>query len=373
MDSVASKDVELIGSPGIILDSPAHKIVDSAFSAGKNMRFGDNGAESLVGDLEVFSTASITPLWVGFFPPITAPRWAYANLSEVWAYEGTTHTEITRVSGDYNGSSTERWQSTVLNGVGVLNNVLDLPQAWTNFEPTTPLVDLPNWVATRRCKSLRSFKNFLVALYLIDSGTERPYRVLWSDSANTGALPTNWDSTDPASDSREFDLAETSDYLVDQLSMGDINIIYKEHSTWGMQYIGPPYYFRFWKILSKNGLLHRDCMANVPFGHVVVTQNDMLVHSGQIERAESIINAKLRRWLFGSIDTTNFRNSFLMSNPTKNEVYFCFPEVGETYATLAVVWNWQDKSIGIRELTPTPFGAVGPVGESIIDDLEWGV
>lgn len=366
------KTVELIGSPGIVRDSPAHKIKDSAFSDGGNIRFGENGAESLVGDLEVFSSASITPLWIGFFPPITAPRWAYANLTEVWAYEGTTHTEITRISGDYNAIATERWQSTVFNGIGILNNTIDLPQAWTEFDPSTKLVDLPNWDSNRRAKSIRSFKNFLVALYMTDSSVERPYRVLWSDSADTGTVPGSWDSTDPATDSREFDLAETSDYLVDQLRMGDINIIYKENSTWGMQYIGPPFYFRFWKILSKSGLLHRDCVVNVPSGHAVITLDDVIVHSGQIDQSVSILDARMRRWLFGSIDTTNFRNSFLLSNPTKNEVYICFPSAGSTYADQAIVWNWQDKSLGARELTPTPFGTVGPIGESIIDDVAWG-
>lgn len=368
------RDIQLIGSPGVIRDTPAHKLNDAAFSDAKNMRFGEKGAESLVGNLSVFTAASITPLWIGFFPPITNPHWAYGDLASMWVFEGSTHSDITRASGAYGGDAGERWQSTVFNGIAIFNNTIDLPQAWNPVSPGTLLIDLPNWVTTRRAKSIRSFKNFLVALYLTDSGTARPYRVLWSDSADSGTVPGSWDSTDPATDSREFDLAETSDFLVDQLSMGDINIIYKEHSTWGMQFIGPPFYFRFWKILSKSGLLHRDCIANVPFGHVVVTQDDIIVHNGQVENSTSVLNAKLRRWLFSSIDVGNFVNSFLLVNPRKNEVLFCFPEIGETFASLAVVWNWQDKSLGVRELSPvTPFAATGPIGSSIDDDLEWGV
>lgn len=367
------KTIELIGSPGVIRDTPAHKMIDSAFSNAMNVRFGEKGAEALVGDMAIFSSASITPLWIEVFPSLVDPHWVYGNLTEMWVYEGTTHTEITRVSGDYAGIAAERWQSTMFNGVAIFNNTVDLPQSWSIIGPGTPLIDLPNWDVTRLAKSIRSFKNFLVALNLTDSGTNRPYRVLWSDSADSGTVPGSWDSTDPATDSREFDLAETSDFLVDQLPMGDINIIYKEHSTWGMQYIGPPFFFRFWKILSKKGLLHRDCVVNVPFGHVVVTQDDIIVHSGQIEQFTSILDAKLRRWLFSSIDTNNFYNSFLMLKPLSNEVYFCFPEVGETYASQAVVWNWQDKSLGVRDLTPTPFASAGPIGSSLDDDIEWGV
>ncbi len=367
------KDIELIGSPGVIRDTPAHKMVDSAFTDAKNVSFGEKGPASLSGDLEVLSAAAITPLWLGVFPPLGAPVWAYGHLTEMHTVQGTTHTEITRISGDYAGIATERWQATVFNGVGVFNNAVDIPQSWPDFDPTAKLIDLPNWDVNRRCKSLRSFKNFLIALNMTDTGVDRPYRVLWSDSADTGTVPGSWDSTDPTTDSREVDLASTSDHLVDQLQMGDMNIIYKEHSTWGMQYIGPPWYFRFWKILSKRGLLQRDCVVAVPFGHVVVTQDDIIVHSGQIEQSQSILTAKQRTSLFAQIDTTYFYNSFLLADPTNNQVYFCYPETGQTYASAALIWNYQDKSLGTKALTSTPFGASGPIGSSLIDDPEWGV
>ncbi len=370
---MARKDIELIGSPGVVRDSPAHKIIDSAFSDAQNVRFGEKGAEALMGDMSIFSAASITPLWINVFPPLNNPHWVYGDLTKMFVFEGSTHTEITRASGVYAGNVAERWQATMFNGVAIFNNTIDLPQSWTPLTPATKLIDLPNWVTTRRAKSIRSFKNFLVALNLTDSGTERPYRVLWSDSADSGTVPGSWDSINPATDSREFDLAETSDFLVDQLTMGDVNIIYKETSTWGMQFIGPPFFFRFWKILSTSGLLHRDCVVNVPMGHVVVTQDDIIVHGGQIDGQRSILSAKLRRWLFSSIDVNNFFNSFLLSSPLQDQVYFCFPEIGETNATQAVVWNWREQSCGVRDLTTTPFGAVGPIGSSLDDDIEWGV
>jgi len=38
-----------------------------------------------------------------------------------------------------------------------------------------------------------------------------------------------------------------------------------------------------------------------------------------------------------------------------------------------IIWNYRDNSIGTRDLVSTPFGATGPVGEAIFEDLEWGV
>ena len=364
--------VNLLQTPGIIRDTPSHRLIPAAFSDGQNVRFNYRGAESLPGDLEVFSSASITPLWIKAFPPISLPIWVYGNLTEMWAYDGS-HTEITRVASDYSGDASERWQATMLNGIAVFNNAIDTPQAWTDIDPSTPLVDLPNWDTNRVAKSIRSFKNFLIALNLTDSGTARPYRVLWSDSADVGTYPGSWDSTDPSTDSREFDLAETEDHLVDQRVLGDVNIIYKETTTWGMQYIGPPYYFRFWNILSDKGLLWRDCVTGIPGGHFVVTQDDIIIHGGQMEQYKSLLNGAQRDWLFSTIDPSYFYNSFVVTHPRNNEVYFCFPSLGSTYADTAIVWNWVDKSLGIRSLTSTPFAATGPIGDSITDDEAWGI
>lgn len=365
-------EFEVIGTPGIVRDTPAHKINPAAFSDGQNVKFNTKGAESLVGDLGVFSTALTTPLWYQWFPPLSNPVWVYADLLNVYTVQGTTHTDITRASGVYAAIPTERWQATVFNGVGVLNNTIDVPQAWTEFNPSTLLVDLPNWDGTRRAKSIKTFKNFLVALNMTDSGINRPYRVLWSDSADSGTVPGSWDSTDPATDSREVDLAQTEDHLVDQLFLGDINVIYKERTTWGMSFIGPPNYFRFWNILEDRGLLHRDCMVQTPLGHCVATQDDIIVHNGQKNQSQSIIHGTLRNWLFKSIDSTNFKNCFMFSFLRNNEVYFCFPEIGEQYATLAIVWNWKEGNIGVRDLSTTPFISIGPVGDSLIEDESWG-
>ena len=368
-----SKTVDVRESPGFVQDRVAHHLKDSAFTDVSNAVFTENGAESRSGNLQTFSTPLTSPTWLWPFPPITNPTWVYADSTKVYALNGATHVDITRVSSDYSTSSEQRWHAGVFNGVGVLNNTTDIPQAWTSFDTSTLLVDLANWDSNRRCKSLRPFKNFLVALNMTDTGIDRPYRVVWSDSAAPGTLPGSWDTTDPTTDAREFDLAETSDHLVDSLPLGDINIIYKENSTWGMQYIGPPFYFRFWKILSTRGLLHRDCVVASPIGHIAATQDDIIVHTGQMEQHQSIVDKRTRKWLFSTIDPDNFFNSYAVSYTKRNEFWFCFPEVGETYATAALIWNWSQNSIGFEYFDrPFPFITMGSVGESTVADLEWG-
>ena len=362
-----------LGEGGIIIDTPPHRLGKPFWSDGRNFRFTEDGARILPGNRTVFTEAEITPLWLQSFPPKTNPNWVYADLERVFGFQGGAHVELTReVGGNYSANPIDRWQSTVLNGVGVLNNGVDIPQAWPDFNINERLIDLPNWPADRRAKVIRSFKNFLVALNLTDSGQPRPYRVLWSHRAVPGTLPSSWDSTDPALDSRETDLAQTADHIVDCLPLGDINVIYKERSVWGMAEIGPPNFFRFWNILDEDGLLARDCVVATPMGHVFVTAEDVKLHNGQPNQAQSILDRKARKWMFQIMSKEHFQNSFAVIHPVHREVWICFPSNMNVYPDHAIVWNWTANTISIVEFDSLPFVASGSLGPADIDDLTWG-
>jgi len=359
-------------APGFIADAAPYTIPVEAFSEARNVRFTPNGAVSFGGDEEVFSTAPITPLWIKPFPPVTAPLWVYAGLTKVYAYDGS-HNEITRASGLYSATATERWHGEVLNGIGFLNNTIDVPQMWTDFDASTVLQDLSNWPSTVRCKFMRPFKFFMFAGYTIESGSERPFRIRWSHPAAPGTVPSSWALNDPTKDSGEIDIAETDDYLVDGLALGDLFIVYKQKTTHAMQFVGRPNIFSRWPILSTKGLLWRDCVQSFPGGHFVAGIDDLYVHNGQRDSDVSLVEGKLRNWIFNQIDTENYQNCFTLNYERRGEIWFCFPEAGSTYATLAAVWNRDKGGIGIRDLFHSPFIYSGPKlvptgGSGIWDD-----
>jgi hypothetical protein len=228
------------------------------------------------------------------------------------------------------------------------------------------LVDLPNWPAGYTAKFIRPFGVFLVAGNIFDGVAQRPFRLKWSHPAVPGSVPTSWDATDPATDAGERDLGITSDELVDGLSLGDIFIIYRENSTWGMRFIGRPDIFQTWQITQESGILARDCVLDTPQGHFVVTEKDVVLHQGTKASFQSLVETQLRRWLFSQIDSTYFYNCFVVRNAPMKEIWFCFPEKGEVYANLALVWSWAGKGIGVRSLPNVPFawGGVVPAGGS---------
>lgn len=96
------------------------------------------------------------------------------------------------------------------------------------------------------------------------------------------------------------------------------------------------------------------------------------MHTGQKGSEESVIEASLRKWIYNQIDASNFFNCYTVDYRSENEIWFCFPEAGETYPTLAFVWNKITGGRGVRDIQRSPFIWSGPVDERTADGDIWG-
>jgi len=191
-----------------------------------------------------------------------------------------------------------------------------------------------------------------------------PLLIKWSSAAPIAGVPAYWDAAPAASDSGEYALSETQDFLIDCLPLGDVNVIYKEKTSFGMQYIGLPQVFRFWKLFGKDdtggGILTRNCAVEVKRKHLVATQGDLVLHDGNTW--ESILTDRLRKKIFETdIDSTYYDRSFMVVNSSRNEVWFCFAAAGATFPNIALVWNWKDNACGFRDIPLAAFAAAGVI------------
>lgn len=347
-------------------DLSQHELPIGAWTDAQNIRFLDGYALQFYGHGSVYGTPSVVPHHVLPVDVSGARHWIYAGLAKVYDVTITAgsavHTDITRtVGGDYTGAANS-WTSTTIGGIPILNagNTTDVPQFW---DKSTTLAPLTNWPATTYCKSLRCYKNYLVALNVTKGSTAYPYMVKWSHPADPGALPTSWDETDTTKDAGESDLAEGEDQIIDGLQLRDSFIIYKENSVWRMDYTGGPYVFRFSKVLGTSGALNRNCIVEVDGFHVVLTGSDVISHDGQ--QAVSILDKQTRRWLFQNIDVDGVDRCFVFKNSFLNEVFICFPEIGATVPNKAIVWNYIDKTVSFREIPNLNHASYGQVENSL--------
>ena len=377
--------VEGVGDVGVVKDVSEHKLPEQAFSDARNMRFTDNAAERSRGFLPIFPPAIERPLWIGAFPPTTAPIWVYATEKNVYTVNDISTEVITRESKTYGTDLSRGWDGFVFQGVGIFNNGVDVPQMWTRFLPNNRLEDLKNWPANLRVRTMRPFKNFLVGLGVRRASVDNPYAVLISGQANVGEVPETWDIADPSSLGIEFDIAETPDRVVEALPLGDQLYIYKERSTWALQFTGRSPFWARRQVFNDVGIFNKNCALNIPQGHLVVTQDDIVIHNGQRGSSRSILTARMKQWLFRQIDEAYWRNAYLVPNSPRNEVWFCFPTHGIRYPNLALTFNWETGALGLLDLPQAPAAAAGPVRQIDPDetwaaqdmpwseaDFEWG-
>lgn len=353
------KTTQLVGQLGLNKDVQPQELPDNAWSDCANVRFRNGALERMKGEQRVFDAPTFTPYWLQPYYQGGKIYWIHAGLAAVAADDGTARTTITPASPP-TGAVDDRWTGGVLGGVLVMNNGKDAPLYWGG---TGVLTTLTGWPANTTAKSLRPFKSVLVGLGITKSGTAYQHMVKWSVPAVPGAVPASWDHTAPALLAGEIDLAEEPSILVDQMTLGDANILYKENSMYAMRATGGQDVFSFQRLPGSDGALARGCIANTPYGHVVLTHGDVIIHSGQ--GPKSIANGSIRRWLFQTIDSTNRQRCFLTANPTAKEVWVCFPALGDAACTQAAVWNWEDKTWSRRTLDNATYGATGQLAAGV--------
>lgn len=347
-----------VGDVGVILDVLPHELPANAWTAGRNVRFNAPYVEKSPGNLALWGTTSVPPYFLLNARDTTQNFWLYAGLAAVYVTDGITHTDVTRtVGGAYGATAALNWVGGVLNGIPFLNNGIDTPQYWAlPLNTATKLAALPNWNVAWVAASLRTYKNFLVAVDVTKAGTRYPQMVKWSHPADPGVVPSSWDETDPTKDAGEATLAETPGACVDSAPLRDTNIVYKDDSIWGMQFTGGAFVHRFYAIAREIGILSRRCAVEYVDGqHAVFGTGDLVVHNGQT--VKSIASQRVKRTLFSAIDGDAYTRSFVVHNEPKKEVWFCYPETGQAAPNKALIWGYDKDSFGFRDINAAHMAA----------------
>lgn len=354
--------IQNIGQYGINKDLSQHELPDNVWTDAQNIRFLDGYANQFLGYNEIYASPSYAPQYI--LPVIVSGGRAlvYATASKCFAATAAggvvTHTDITHLTP--RTGIVNNWTAALLSGVPILNagDLASNPMAW-DLNIANKFIDLTNWPANTYCKAIRAYKNFLFALNVTKSGTNYAYMVKWSHPADPGALPPSWDPTDATRMAGEVDIAEGGDMVVDGLQLRDSFIVYKENSTWRFDFTGGQSVFRMSKVVGTDGILNRNCAVEFNGFHLVVTASDVMLHDGQ--SAQSVLDKSTRRWLFQNIDSTNKSLVFAAKHPFFNEILIAYPSIGSAACDKALVYNYADKTVSLRDLPNVNHIAFGAI------------
>ena len=336
--------VDKLGQVGIVKDIAPFQLPPNAWSDGNNIRVEHGAIIKSPGYASVIATCPIAPYYITQLKAGGAAYWIVGGLAKIYVHNGTTWTDITRTSGDYSTTADENWMSTVIGGVLVMTNNVDDPQEWplTSGVPSvsTKMQDLANWPASVECKSIRSFRSFLIGLNITKSSVPNSRVVKWSTEAPINAVPVSWDENSAVVDAGEYSLEDTKGAILDGLPLQDAFMIYKEDSIYSMTYVGTPFIFSFRQLSPTVGILAKNCVTEFDGGHFIFGNGDMYINDGQ--RIKSLLPHKMRDYIFSYIDGDKYNRSFCVTDYNRSEVLACFPSSDNQSGQCdkALVWNW---------------------------------
>lgn len=333
-------------SGGLNADLVDLQLPDGVFTDSRNFRYRNAAVEKCKGQTAVFGSLSVTPMWAASIGDGITSYWAYGNEHVLYATDGTTHANISS-SLSFNAGPDIGYTGAQFHGYQLISDGQQAPCSW-QAGLSNVLTPLTNWPVGVTCKVIRAFKDQIIALRMTESGVYNPRVLRWSDIAGVGALPASWDYTDPTNFAGRTELGETQDYLIDSLALRNVNIIYKQFSTYLMQPVESNDSFAFQLLFAQSGLLAENCAAAFGGNHFVVTTDDIIVHDGS--NVQSVADKRTKKYFFSALNASRYQRTFVIPDVINHTMWVCFCESGNDFPNLALCWDWQNNAWFIREL-----------------------
>jgi len=347
-----------LGAIGVITDVNNTDLPVQAVSDARNVRF----ADGRITNAHVWRSALESPS-LGI--PVFTFSVEDSNDYDILGYVTTTGT----VGHIYNGAETDVTLTgfvpaatiapvsyCTLQGLHYLNQEDRVP--WVYDTTSSNYIVLANWDSNHRCKVLRAFKDYLVALNITKTATIYGNMVKWSDIAQFKTVPSSWDPSDTTKSAGENTLAEIRTEILDGLQLRNSFIIYAADQVWSMEETGGPDVFTFYKAFSGRGIINKGCVVDVDGVHFVFDDEDIYMHDG-VSPPKSICDRRVRKQIFRYLDISKAAKFFVSHDRVANEVWFCYNSfdtnlkwLGEScaYCNVAAVYNYISDSWSFYDL-----------------------
>jgi len=294
-----------------------------------------------------------------------AEYWVVIGTDNVYEYDGTQFTIIT-TPRSISGTDEHLWTGTNLGRLPIFNNPTDFPVWWGPGD--AGFSDLPfdagnTWAEKNfRCRSMRSFRNYLIAMNMSEVAGIYTDVIRWSDPADSGGLPVSWDDTDPNTRANKVVLGGNGGDIIDGLALRDSFIVYRERGISVMDYVGGDYVFRIRHLTTTQACVNTNSLVEVKGLHYFISDGDICYTDGNT--VESLIHNKFRIAFRNRYNQAARETSFAVHNRYIKEIWFCVAENESTHANTAYIYNYRDDTWAQRDLPDVVYADYGQLGTS---------
>ena len=334
-----------LGSVGLNTDVQPYLLPPEAWTQLYNCRTEDGELRSVVGNQKLFDLAIRPTYHTSYVGPTGTPYLVVSDGAKTFIYDIQGNgTEITPASGAWAGGFVS---FPVLNGVLVVNSASDGPFYLDTSVALGPMLALPGWDPTWRCREMVVHRYYLVALNMTEGAALFPHKVRWSNSAQEGSLPTEWVAS--ASNDAGSDLAgETPGDIVGGRLVRDSLYIVKEDAVYDMRWIGGQFIFEIDRMKGGVGTKLQRGFTEMLGSLVVVTTSDLRVFDGT--RDISIADAKVRKGISNAISDEYWKESQVFYHKPTSTLYLAGVSAGYNQLSNALTYNTEEATWGHRDV-----------------------
>lgn len=339
-------------------DIPPAETGPEAYTYGFNAQFKDGYAEKSLGWEQIFPAPTGVPQYLLNVTDPTNNYWICACADRILVTDTVSWFDITPTDGTWVAPTDKnQWTGGMLNGVAFLNNGQSYPWYW-NGSTGSPMLALPDWPANTTCGALRAFKFHLIAMNITTPSGNFADQVVWSAAAAPGAIPQEW-TPSASNDAGDLQLSSTPIPIIDGAVLRDTFVIYKQHATYLMQYVGGSFVFNSRSLFGSSGILARNCVVEYEGNHYVLTDGDVIRHDGN--NLLSIVYRRDKQGLFDAMNTEFYQSCFVVLNKQRNEIMFCYPNGTDEVPSWAMCYDTKGDAIGLRQI-----GAAEHIGSGAV-------
>lgn len=372
-----------LGDVGLVSDKLSYGRADGSWDELSNCRCRHGAIEPVDGYTDVTSETNTGSEEV-YIHSVTAVQNATAfyfvygydstgngTANKISSYNGGSVSDITRSTGGDYGTGT--WESTGWNGLVIMTNGNDEPQYTNGSADCLPLdYDSSNTWDDENLSAavIRGYGPFLFALNISSGATDYLNMVWWSDAADPNSIPSSWDYTDTTNLAGRTILAETNGAVLDAVTLGESLIIYKEDAIYRCNFVeNSDFVFDFQVMSTSHGLWSTNCVVDTGVaGHFCLGDGIVYRHSGGA--IENLLEGRAAEALFSKIDASEYTKAFLAHYKAQNEVWICYPQLGETWANKAMCFNYVTGTWFERDI-PKCSAMVQGLVEGVEPSPEW--
>lgn len=343
---------------GVVLDKPEEEVGPEQWTGCKNFSFYNE-------------TAVRTPGWKVFGPAlsITEPQFVYNVIADdvnYWIVCGKQTIKVTDGSsvwditpdGGLGASLQGYWTGCTINGFAVVNNPANPPLYWDGNTANKMLV-LPGWNANDRCKVIRASRYHIIAFNIVEDGVPYGDLVWWSSAAAPGTVPQEWTPT-TENDAGDVVLADSSGEIVDAQALRDGFMVYKNYTSYVMQYVGGSFVFTARKVFDNLGAAGNNAVAELNGEHWVFTGSDLVRHDGQ--HITPVARNVFQKYL-QEVEPPSTYLSCIVADQTRQQITLAIPGPGSDRLNRAVIVDAMTGLTGLMDIPDVVYVGRGVVFE----------